>query len=330
MKLVIYPAVDHDRFAQIKSAAGSMSVVNVHDVPAAVREIVDADAFFGKLTREILTAATRLRWVQSPTASLEHYLFPELVEHACVLTNMRGLFGSVIAEHVVGYMLCFTRNLHLYVRQQMEAKWAPLGGESARSSFAAGPGVISAMDRAHRELSDCTLGILGFGAIGRAIAERAAAFHMKIVAVDPYPAPGAVDVWGLDRLDEMLVVSDFVVIAAPHTPRTVGMFGREQFQRMKPQSCLINIGRGAIVKLDELVAALDGGEIAGAALDVFELEPLPADHPLWGMSNVIMTPHVAACSVHIATHHLTLLLENIRRFVSGDELLNQASKTEWF
>ena len=108
------------------------------------------------------------------------------------------------------------------------------------------------------------------------------------------------------------------------------MFGREQFQQMKASGYLINVGRGVIVKLDDLVVALDAGEISGAALDVFEIEPLPADHPLWSMENVIITPHVAACSVHIAERHLEVLLMNIRRFISGDKLLNQASKTEWF
>jgi len=333
MKLVIYPAVDDRRLEQIKLAAGDVSVVNLDDVDEVVREIVDADAFFGKLTPEMLRESTRLRWVQSPTASLEHYLFPALVEHPCTLTNMRGLFGTVIAEHVLGYMLCFARNLHLYLRQQIEAKWSPIGGESARSSFAAGPGIVSSMDRAHLELRDCTLGIVGCGAIGAMIAQRAAAFEMHVVAVDPYPAeapPGIAEVWSLDRFDELLAVSDFVVIAAPHTPSTEGLFGRGQFQTMKPTSYLINIGRGAIVKLDDLVESLNAGEIAGAALDVFEVEPLPADHPLWKMENVIVTPHVAACSVNIAPRHLEVLLENIRRFVDGKELLNRVSKTEWF
>jgi len=334
MKLVIHPAVDEVRLKQIEQAAGAMTVQNLDDAQEVIREIVDADAFFGKLTPEMLSAANRLRWVQSPTASLEHYLFPALVEHPCVLTNMRGLFGSVIADHVLGYILCFARNLHLYLRQQIEGRWAPIGGESSRSSFAAGPGVVSAMDRAHLELSDCTLGIVGMGAIGRAIAELAAACRMqRIVAVDPYPSqtPAGIDeVWNLDRFDDLLAMSDFVVIAAPHTPNTVGMFGREQFQQMKTSAYLINIGRGAIVKLDELVTSLEAKTIAGAALDVFEVEPLPTDHPLWAMPNVIITPHVAACSVNIAPRHLSLLLENIRRFVNGDNLINQASKTEWF
>ncbi len=333
MKLVIYPAVDAARFEKIELTSRPMSVVNLNDASAVAVEIVDADAFFGKLSPELVAVAQRLRWVQSPTASLEHYLFPELVSHPCTLTNMRGLFGSVIADHVFGYMLCFARNLHLYLRQQMAATWAPIGGEGARSSFSAGPGMVNAMDRAHLELSDCTLGIVGFGAIGRAIAERAAGIPMKVVAVDPYPsqAPQGIDeIWNLDRLDDLLGMSDFVVIAAPHTPHTVGMFGRAQFQRMQKSGYLINIGRGAIVKLDDLVASLEAGEIAGAALDVFEVEPLPAEHPLWKMENVIITPHVAACSVQIAPRHLNVLLENIRRFVSGEELINQVRKTEWF
>lgn len=333
MKLVIYPAVDDAREEKIKAAAGPMSVVNLDDVQAAVHEIADADAFFGKLTPEMLAVASRLRWVQSPTASLEHYIFPELVDHPCTLTNMRGLFGDVIADHVLAYILCFARNLHIYLRQQMQATWAPLGGESARSSFAAGPGVISSMDRAHLHISDCTLGVVGLGAIGKEIARRGLAFGMRVVAVDPYPvdAPEGVDeVWQLDRLDDLLATSDFVVIAAPHTPRTAGMFGRREFQQMKPTGYLINIGRGAIVKLDDLVASLDAGDIAGAALDVFEIEPLPANHPLWARHNVIITPHVAACSVRIAERHLEVLLENIRRFINGESLLNEASKTEWF
>jgi phosphoglycerate dehydrogenase-like enzyme len=246
---------------------------------------------------------------------------------------MRGLFSDVIADHVFGYILCFARNLHSYLRQQMSATWEPIGGESARSSFAAGPGVVSSMDHAHMHMSDCTLGIVGLGAIGTAIAERGSAFNMKVVAVDPYPTKvpsGVEEIWDLDRIDDLLATSDFVVIAAPHTPRTEGMFGREQFQRMKSSGYLINIGRGVIVKLDDLVASLDAGDISGAALDVFEIEPLPADHPLWAMENVIITPHVAACSVHIAERHLEVLLTNIRRFINGDTLLNQASKTEWF
>ena len=281
----------------------------------------------------MLTAATRLRWVQSPTASLEHYLFPELVEHPCTLTNMRGLFSDVIADHVFGYVLCFARNLHRYLRQQAARQWQPIGGEEARPTFAAGPGIVSEIDKAHMHLSDRTMGVVGLGHIGEEIARRATSFGMDVVAIDPVrdAAPeGVSQLWKPDRLNDLLDASDFVVIAAPHTPATVGMFGRTQFERMKDSAILINIGRGVIVKLDELCAALNERQIAGAALDVFEVEPLPEDHPLWAMENVIITPHIAASSVHVPRRHLEVLLDNIHRFSRGETLRNIASKTEWF
>src|SRR5262249_34260605 len=119
MKLVIHPPVEPERLSRITAAAGDMAVVNAADAGAATREVGDAEAFFGKLTPSLLAAARRLRWVQSPTASLEHYVFPELVRHPCVLTNMRGLFSDVIADQVLGYILCFARNLHRYIRNQL-------------------------------------------------------------------------------------------------------------------------------------------------------------------------------------------------------------------
>jgi len=333
MKLLIHPAIDGPRLQQIRHAVPQLVVVNADDHVEALREIVDADAFFGKLTPPLLAASTQLRWVQSPTASLEHYIFPELAEHPCTLTNMRGLFSDVIADHVFGYILCFARNLHWYIRQQIAARWEPLGGEAARTSFASGPGQVSDMDRAHLHVSDCTLGIVGLGAIGAEVARRGLAFGMHVLAVDPVQieAPEGVDaLWPLDRLDELLSASDFVVIAAPHTPQTAGMFGRRQFQQMRPSSYLVNIGRGAIVKLDDLCTALDAREIAGAALDVFEIEPLPPDHALWRYDNVIITPHVAACSVRIAERHLEVLLDNVRRFATDQPLRNVADKRQWF
>lgn len=333
MKIVIYPPVEAARLQRIQAAAGDMTVVNADSESAALQAIGDADAFFGKLTPALLAASRRLRWVQSPTASLEHYVFPALIEHPCVLTNMRGLFSDVIADQVLGYVLCFARNLHIYIRNQLQARWEPCGGETERVSFAAGPGTVGAIDRAHRHLADCTLGIVGLGHIGSEIARRALAFSMRVVAVDPVQTtapPGVAHLWKPDRLPALLAESDFVVIAAPQTPETVKLFRRPQFQAMKQTGYLINIGRGAIVDLTDLVAALQAREIAGAALDVFEVEPLPADHPLWRMPNVILTPHVAGYSPRIAERHLGVLLENIRRFRHGEPLQNVVNKAMWF
>jgi phosphoglycerate dehydrogenase-like enzyme len=139
-----------------------------------------------------------------------------------------------------------------------------------------------------------------------------------------------VALWRPERLPELLAESDFVVIAAPHTPRTEKLFRRAQFQGMKRTAYIINIGRGAIVDLGDLVGALEAREIAGAALDVFEIEPLAADHPLWRFPNVILTPHVAGFSPRIAERHLELLLDNVRRFVRGEPLRNVVRKSEWF
>jgi phosphoglycerate dehydrogenase-like enzyme len=333
MKVVIHPPVDPARLTRLRAAAPHANFVNAADEAEAVREGVGADAFLGKITPPVLGAAGRLRWVQSFTASLEHYLFPALVEHPCVLTNMRGLFSDVIADQVMGYVLCFARNLHTYVRNQLDRKWAPVGGEAARVSFAAGPGEVNPIDRAHRHLADQTLGVVGLGAIGAEVARRAAAFGMRVVAVDPRrrDRPPAVE-WLRPPADlpALLADSDYVVIAAPHTPATSRMFGPEQFRQMRRSGYLINVGRGAIVDLAALTEALRAGLIAGAALDVYEVEPLPADHPLWGFPNVILTPHVAGYSPRIAERHLSVLVENVRRFAAGEPLLNVVDKREWF
>jgi phosphoglycerate dehydrogenase-like enzyme len=334
MKLIVYPAVEAERLARLVEATGPMTVVNAGDEAEVLRNMPDADAFFGKITPTLLAAAPRLRWIQTPTASLEHYLFPELVAHPCVLTNMRGLFSDVIADQVFGYLLCFARNLHIYVLQQARSHWDPVGGEKERVAFTTGPAYVTAMDRAHRQLGGETLGIVGLGSIGSEIARRGLAFGMRVLAVDPVQktAPeGVAALWPVERLFELLSASAYVVIAAPHTPQTVKLFRRPQFQQMRRDAYFINIGRGAIVDLTDLTAALQAGEIAGAALDVFETEPLPADHPLWQMSSkVLITPHVAGYSPRIAERHLAVLLDNVRRFMHNEPLRNVVDKARWF
>lgn len=247
---------------------------------------------------------------------------------------MRGLFSDAIADQVFGYILCFARNLHRYIVQQMRGHWAPVGGEEARVGVINGPSAVNAIDRAHLHLGDAALGIVGLGGIGAEIARRGLAFGMRVRAVDPVrtEAPAGVEaLWPVERLPDLLAASDFVVIAAPHTPQTVKMFRRGQFQQMKKTAYLINVGRGVLVDLEDLTAALRAEEIAGAALDVFEIEPLPAEHPLWSMAGkVILTPHVAGYSPRIAERHLGVLLENIRRFVRGQPLTNIVNKANWF
>ena len=331
MKLLVFPSISQDRLAKVREAAAPMNVVQAHDEDEAAQEIVDADALFGYLTPAILKAARKLQWAQSPTASMEKYLFPELVASPVVVTNMRGIFSDVIADHVFAFILCFAKNFHVYMRQQMQGLWHAIGREPNELPGYSGPGEVHPSDRAAITLADSTLGVLGLGGIGGETARRGLAFGMRVIGVDPIApcAPEGVELLRPDRLDEMLAQSDFVVIAAPHTPETFKLFNRERIRKMKRTAYLINVGRGVIVDLADLTAALQAGEIAGAGLDVFEVEPLPAGHPRWKMSNVIITPHTAAASPRVPERHLETLLDNLRRFASGQPLRNVVDKTKW-
>jgi phosphoglycerate dehydrogenase-like enzyme len=335
MKIVIHPAIDETRLEALKWEAPRTSFINAATAAEAEAAMPGAVALLGKISPAMLAKADMLQWVQSFTASLEHYMFPELVLHRCTLTNMRGLFGDVIADQVMGYILCFARNLHIYIRNHLAAHWEPVGGESARVDSAAGPGVVNMLDCATIFLPGSKLGIIGFGGIGSEIARRALAFGMQVRGVDRYPeraaaVDGVAGIRGLDALEPLLAWSDFAVIAAPHTPETERLFDARLIAKLRPTSYLINVGRGAIVVLDDLVDALRARRLAGAALDVFEVEPLPADHPLWTLPNVILTPHTAGYSPVIAQRHLETLCDNVRRFVRGAPLRNVVDKELWF
>jgi phosphoglycerate dehydrogenase-like enzyme len=331
MKLVIHPPVSERRLERIRAAAAPITVVQANDEPQAIAEIADADALFGYLTPPLLKAARKLRWAQSPTASMEKYLYPELVASPVIVTNMRGIFSDVIADHVFGYILCFAKNFHTYIRQQQRGVWHALGRAPGELPGYGGPGEVHPSDEAALTLSDCTLGIVGLGGIGAETARRGLAFGMRVLALDPKAteAPNGVMLLKPDQLDELLGMSDFVVIAAPHTPDTYRLFNRQCIRQMKKSAYLINVGRGVIVDLADLTGALQAGDIAGAGLDVFEIEPLPQDHPLWKMANVIITPHTAAASPRVAERHLQTLLDNLQRFVKGQPLLNVVDKAKW-
>jgi phosphoglycerate dehydrogenase-like enzyme len=331
MKLVISPPVSEERLEKIVAAAAPMQVLNAPDEDRAAAEIADADALFGYLTPRLLRVAKMLRWAQSPTASMEKYLFPDLIESNVIVTNMRGIFSDVIADHVFGFILCFAKNFHLYMRQQVQGVWHMVGRDPGELPGYGGPGEVHPSDCAAITLADSTLAVIGLGGIGAETAGRGLAFGMRVLGVDPRAAraPEGVTLFRPDRLHEVLQESDFVVIAAPHTPQTFKLFNRERIRQMKKTAYLINVGRGVIVDLADLTAALEAGEIAGAGLDVFEIEPLPKEHPLWRMENVIITPHCAAASPRVPERHLQALLENLRRFVAGQSLLNVVDKRIW-
>lgn len=313
MKLLIYPEIsDHDA-GRIRSAFPGLTVIRPRSEGEALAYIADVDVMYGVITPALLAQAQALKWVQADRIGMEKYIFPELAESDVALTNVRGVFSDHIANHVWSYILAFSRGLHRYIRRQTDHRWEPEG------------------EAVH--LGESTIGIVGLGGIGREVARRAPAFGARVVAVDPRvtDAPDGVEaVWPPDRLDDLLRAADFVTICAPHTPDTEKMFGAAQFEIMKPTAYLINIGRGVIVDLAALTEALQRGKIAGAGLDVYEIEPLPADHPLWDMENVILTPHIAGRGPYVQDRRIDVFIENMKRFVKGEELLTVVDKRRWY
>jgi phosphoglycerate dehydrogenase-like enzyme len=313
MKLVIHPRVSDEWLRRIHAVSPALRVVECESDTDAEREVATADAFYGTITPKLLRAARQLRWIQAPVAGLERYMFLELVEHPAVLTNMRGVYHDMVPEHAFLLMLALARGISRYALLQQERRW-----ESHEVGVLAGQ----------------TVGIVGLGGIGTGLARRASAFDMQIIGLDP-KIDGLPGIAGLEavlrpaELDVLLERSDWVAICAPHTPDTEKMFRRAQFRRMKRTAFLINVGRGVIVDLPDLTEALRAEDIAGAGLDVFEVEPLPADHPLWAMPNVVITPHVAANAPGVSERWLNVLLDNLGRFVRSDPLRNVVDKRQW-
>jgi phosphoglycerate dehydrogenase-like enzyme len=281
----------------------------------AVREIEDADILFGYITQRMLRKAKRLRWIQAPISSLgipsgEYCIFPELAESDVILTNTSGIYSDIIPTHVFAFITCFARDFPKLIRSQTRGVWDT------------GIKTINLRGR--------TLGIVGLGSIGKRVARIGAAFGMRIVAVEPKPQdipPFVKKVWGAKHLKSLMRESDFVVLCLPDAPGTVNLVGAEGLQAMKTTAYLINIGRGRTVDLDALTQALKNGELAGAGLDVFPpgYEPLPPDHPLWSMDNVIITPHCAGF-VTPFERKIDVFLENFDRYMRGEGLLNLVDK----
>ena len=302
---------------QLAEAMPEVRVVIAEDQATAEREIVDAEAAFGWLPRELLAKAKRLRWLQAPQAApAAGYYYPEMIEHALSVTNFREIFNDHISTHIMAFVLAFARGLHVYIPQQLRREWKKPGENR---------GVVA--------LPEATALIVGVGGIGAETARLAAGFGMTVLATDARRSdtpPGVAELHKPDALDSLLPRADFVILTVPHTPATEGFMNRARFQRMKRSAFFINIGRGMTTKLDDLVAALNAGEIAGAALDVYEHEPLPSDHPLWTMPNVLMTPHMAGYGPHLDQRRYQIMIDNCRAFLDGKPLRNIVDKASWF
>jgi phosphoglycerate dehydrogenase-like enzyme len=292
-------------------------VVVAENEPEAVGEIGQAEAAYGVIPPALLARAGRLRWLQAPQAAPPAgYYYRELIEHPVVVTNMREIYNDHIAAHIMAFVLAFARDFQTYLPQQLRREWKP-----------------KPLDTRVLHLPECTALIVGVGGIGAETARLAAAFGMRVIATDARrkDAPaGVAELHSAAALDELLPRADFVILTVPHTPATEGFMNRARFARMKPGSFFINIGRGKTTRLDDLVDALRAGRIAGAGLDVFETEPLPADHPLWTMPGVLITPHTAGYGPYLDERRYQIILDNCRAFGSGRGLRNVVDKANWF
>ncbi len=276
----------------------------------------EADVVFGwAVNRSNFARASRLRWIQVTAAGVGSLLFPELVQSPVIVTNGRTLHANAMAEHALGVMLAFVRRLHLARDAQGQRRWIQDELWSGIHSFG--------------ELAGTTLGLVGLGSVGTAIAVRARALGVRVLAVRRHPAddPDPAEAqWGLEGLPKLIEQSDWLVLAAPLTQETRGMIGASLFERMRPSAVLINLGRGPLVDESALIQALSKGKIAGAALDVFEHEPLPADSPLWRMPQVIIAPHVSGTGPRYWERAIDLFRRNLDRFIKGEPLMNVVDK----
>ncbi len=271
-----------------------------------------AEVIFGFIPEPLFHAAPKLRWVHCIASGMDMFLYPDMKASPVVLTGEKGLVGGHLADTGFGLLLALTRQIATAIRLGPEA-WTRR----------------EAMRMVEVELEGRTMGVVGFGGTGRAMARRAVAFGMDVIACDVVavpPSDGVAEVWPMDRLDDLLAASDVVAVGAPLTAETRGLFDDQRFAAMKPGALFVNVTRGEIVDGDALVAALRGGRLGGAALDVAPIEPLPADHPLWTFDNVVMTPHTAGASQLRGPRNVRRFCENLRRAQTGDALLGVVDK----
>ena len=276
-----------------ESAFDDAEILLLGSVPASVLD-------------HVVVRSKRLRWIHSAAAGVDRVTTPVVRERALLVTNARGVFSRPIAEYVVMMSLAVARRLPQLLELQRERTWQPLRG---------------------RELSEMTVGIVGYGSIGVELARLLHPFGCRILATRRHPERGAgdatnVELHSLDRLDEVLGASDIVVVAAPLTDETAGMIGAEQLGQMREDAWLINIARGRLVDEIALRRALASGWIGGAVLDVFGEEPLAPDSPLYDTPNVVITPHTSWASNRVAERTVELFIENLRAFRDGEPMRN--------
>lgn len=300
---------------RLRRSTPTLAIEGVAELQQAIPRIDGAVALIGVVSPSILRRAAALRWVHLFAAGVERFLLPDLIAAPIEITCERGLHSPAVADHAMALLLGLSRGLAA----------SACGRRGRTSSGAPGPAL--------RELAGKTAVIVGFGGIGRAIAERARGFGLEIVAVAraaAAPPAGVSRVLGRDRLDEALALADVLFVAVPLTQATLGMFDAAALSRLPRGALVINVGRGPVIDTDALTRALAGGHLGGAGLDVSDPEPLPADHPLWGREDVLITPHVAGLSDRVLERRVERVADNLRRFAAGAPLLGRVDRAEGY
>lgn len=291
-----------------------------NSVEAFERSASDATVIFnwslsGGLLREVFRMCPRVQWVHTRSAGLDNILFPELVESKVPLTNGTGVFSPSLGEFALAGILFFAKDLRRMVRNQDAGVWEQFD---------------------ITEIIGQTVGIVGYGDIGRAVAARVKAMGMRVIAVKRsgpplYNVDPLVEkIYRPDQLTEFLPQCDYVVVAAPLTPETKSMIGVDAFAAMKASAVVINVGRGPVIDEAAMVAALEAGTIAGAVLDVFDQEPLPAGHPLYRLKNVLLSPHCADHTPDWLERAMQFFVDQYGRFVKGEPLRNVVDKVRGY
>ena len=283
----------------------------------AMALLPSARGAFGTLDPELLAVASSLAWLQAPAAAPPFgYFFDELADHPVVVTNFRGIFNDHVAHHAVALVLAIARRLPFWIDRQREHLWVGDRGDDL---------VI--------DLPHTTALVVGVGGIGGEVGRLLHELGMRVLGVDPRREDVPEGFESIDRpdeLDRLLPEARIVVLAMPHTPDTERLFDADRIARMPRGAVLVNVGRGATVDLDALTAALRSGELRAAGLDVFEVEPLPADHPLWDAPGALLTPHAAAAGPFLDERRYAILRENARHLLEGTPFMNVVDKASGF
>jgi D-2-hydroxyacid dehydrogenase (NADP+) len=314
MNILIHYPFDAEQIETFRRLARELGDHQVHHADSDEEALAcapDVEILLGRFSPPMCAAAPQLRWIQSFSAGMDSFLFPEIVERDdVVITNMAGLYADQGAEQAWALLLALTRGIDLSVRGQDQRKWT------------GGRGTV---------LTGSTLGIIGLGGFGMNIARRALGYDMTILALDPVRQDKPDEIAELkpatrENLHDLLRRSDVVMIACPKTAETYHLIGTEELAAMKNSAYLINVTRGGIIDEPALIEALENNEIAGAGLDVCEQEPLPPENPLWDAPNLILSAHHAGSSQHRPRMVFEFFRDNLERYLKGEELVNIIGK----